>query len=155
METLELENDTTQVIDDERQVDQKSGIITRHPSPDETAVLMQAVRDQGGDPIDLHTTPTWVAEKDGKIIGCLAARLAFEVLPFPVQSAEGALSIPAGRAEQLLFESCHRWMRSAKNGVGAHYSVTVANDDDTGNLLHRLGWKVVDFAKSKVFARTF
>jgi hypothetical protein len=143
------------VVDDERQVDQKKGIVTRHPTLEEIEALMKAEVDRCGHANNLMTMPSWIAEQDGKIIGCLSVRPVFEVLPFPVQSAEGVPVIPSGRAERLLFEACHRWMRSAKNGTGAHYALSVSPDEDTSSQLTRLGWKLVDLAKSSVFWRTF
>lgn len=143
------------VMDDERQVDQKTGIITRHPTLEEIASLMKAEMDRCGQANNLMTMPSWIAEQDGKIIGCLSARMVFEVLPFPVQLEVGVPVIPSGRVERLLFEACHRWMRSAKNGVGAHYALSVSPDEGTSSQLSLLGWKLVDLAKSSLFWRIF
>jgi hypothetical protein len=140
---------------DERRVDQKSGLITRHPTLEEIDQLMKAETDRGGRVVDLRTVPSWVVEENGVIVGCLVARPVFEVHSFPVASAEGIPTIPGGRAELLLLEACHRWLRSAKNGVGAHYAFSISPDESSDAQLARLGWKQIELGEQSVFARTF
>lgn len=151
------------LVDDERQIDQKTGIITRQLTMEERHRLTKAELDRCGQAIDLLRVPCWVAEENGKIIGCMAARVVFEVIAHPVQSPEGVPMLPTGHAERLLLETCHRWMRSNKakagthiaNGVGSHFAIYKSPAESTSELLRRLGWKLVDFASSTIFARTF
>jgi hypothetical protein len=135
---------------------QKTGIITRAATDDEKIQLMKNAEQDGRElsPVNLLKGPVWVAELDGQIIGCLRARLMFEVQPFPVRRGE-LTSETNGRLWQLLLESCHRWMRSFRNGLGVESAVTICGDNDTYALLTRLGWKVPDFTGQTLFTRGF
>jgi hypothetical protein len=134
---------------------QKTGIVTRVPTIEEKARLMNAAKQQGIEVhCDLQKGPAWVAEAEGEIIGCLRARLIFEVQPFPVQG--GALTPEMNeRAAQLMLEACHRWMRSFRNGLGVEESFQLAVTPDRQNLLKRLGWKVFNVAEATLFGKTF
>jgi hypothetical protein len=134
---------------------QKTGIVTRAPMIEEKARLMNAARQQGIEVnCDLQKGPAWVAEIDGKVIGCLRARLVFEVQPFPVQSGPLTPEI-SDRAEYLMLEACHRWMRSFRNGIGVDESFQVAATPDRQNLLKRLGWKALNIAEATLYGKTF
>ena len=134
---------------------QKTGIVTRVPTIEEKGRLMNAAKQQGIEVCcDLQKGPAWVAEAEGEIIGCLRARLIFEVQPFPVQA--GAVTPELNeRAEQLLLEACHRWMRSFRNGLGVEETFQVATTPDRQNLLKRLGWKALNVAEATLFGKTF
>jgi hypothetical protein len=135
---------------------QKTGIITRAATEAEKIQIMKNAEQDRGElqATNLLKGPVWVAEFDGQIIGCLRARLMFEVQPFPVRRAEPTPEINS-RVGQLLLESCHRWMRSFRNGLGVESAVTVCGDGDTRATLGRLGWKIPDLTGQTLFTRGF
>jgi hypothetical protein len=149
--------DVSAMVDDFAEAEfykcRKTGIVTRHATPAEKIRLMTTARQSGGGVADLLKGPCWVAEIDGQIIGCLRARLIFEVQPFPVQTS----TTPEinNRADALMLEACHRWMRSFRNGLGVDESFQVATTPDRQSLLKRLGWKAVNVAQSTLFGKNF
>jgi hypothetical protein len=134
---------------------QKTGIVTRVPTIEEKARLMDAAKQQGMELCcDLQKGPAWIAELDGAIVGCLRARLTFEVQPFPVPASPQTAET-VERASQLLLEAGHRWMRSFRNGLGVEESFQVATTPDRQNLLKRLGWKTLNVAEGTLFGKNF
>jgi hypothetical protein len=135
--------------------DQKTGIVTRHSTPAESIALMKAAEGRADDLPNLLKGPCWIAELDGKIVGCLGTRLIFEVHPFPVPGAPLDDAETNERAEQLLLEMCHRWMRSFRNGLGISHVASIASTPERQHLLARLGWKLCSLGESMLFGRTF
>ncbi|SRR6266851_7758372 len=93
-----------------------------------------------GEKVELSGNPVWVAEKDGKIIGFIAARLVWQVEPMTV-FPEIKNKMTRRRVTRELYWAASSWLGNRDlNGTGVHLALGVTRNIAVLQWAKAMGW---------------
>ncbi len=115
-------------------------MIFRPAAPDELPELQRRLDATDGERIDLETTPAWVAERDGEILGILPARLFWNLEPLVIFD-EVTNRLTRSRAALGLYRAAEAYLADPmRNRTGCHWIFCFTRSDAVKGWANRLGW---------------
>jgi hypothetical protein len=112
-------------------------LIIRTARVDELEYLMGRME---GERIELHGTPVWVAEQDGKLVGFIAARLVWQIEPMTV-FPEVRNKMTRRRVTRQLYRAVASWLGDRDlNGTGVHLAFAVTRSFAVMQWAKAMGW---------------
>jgi hypothetical protein len=130
-----------------------AGLSFRCPTIDELPELTQRLVDSGGEVINLWTTPCWVAEQDGNIVGMLPIRLHWQFEPlyiFPEVTSKAT----RGRACYGLYKAAEAWISGPLNGTGIYRAFAITRMLAVRSWAKKMGW-LHQYQRAPLFIKNF
>lgn len=107
-----------------------------------------------GEEIDLHGTPVWVAEEDGKLLGMVALRLVWQIEPLTVYP-EVENHMTRRRVGRELYRTAASWLADReRNATGIYTAFAVTRDAAVMGWVKAMGW-LEQYIGAKTFTRQF
>jgi hypothetical protein len=126
----------------------------RAARPDELPFLMEKLRESGGEVIDLYTTPCWVAEVDGAIVGLLPIRLWWQFEPMYV-FPEVKNKATRARACYGLYRAAEGWILDRNlNGTGIRRAFAITRRMAVRGWAKQMGW-LHQYKRAPLFIKHF
>ena len=130
------------------------GLTFRHPTLEEIPGLMERLAASGGEVIDLWSTPCWVAEKDGAIVGMLPIRLMWQFEPLYV-FPEVTNRSTRGRVCYGLYKAAEEWVANrSKNNTGIYRAFAITRLMAVRGWAKKLGW-LHQYRRAPLFIKHF
>ena len=130
------------------------GLTFRCASVDELPQLTQRLKDSGGEVIDLWTTPCFVAERDGEIVGMLPVRLWWQFEPLLI-FPEVKNKATRGRACYGLYKAAEAWVTNPQfNGTGIYRAFAITRLLAVRGWAKKMGW-FHQFKRAPLFITLF
>lgn len=125
--------------------------VIRTARVDELEMLMGRM---DGERIELHGTPVWVAEQDGKIVGMIAARLVWQVEPMTV-FPEVTNEMTRRRVTRELYRAAASWLGDRdRNATGIYTAFAVTRSAAVLGWSKAMGW-LEQYRGATLFTKRF
>ena len=139
-------------------MDATNAVVTaRLAQPEELEQMESRLIESGFTFSDIRTTPCFVAEQDGRLIGLLVARLLTE--PVSIWQGEPLLVFPEvenvstrRRAMYLLWREFEQWLQSDLNGSGFRRFLAITYDTKAKQLFTHAGLTKLEACDAQPFA---
>lgn len=114
-------------------------------------MLMQRLKDSGGEEIDLNSARVWVAVEHEQIIGMLPLRMCWQAEPLLV-FPEVTGTHKRRRAGFGMYRAMMAWIAGPENRTGIRWLFGITRSDAVARWLGKLGW-FHQYAGAKTFLK--
>jgi N-acetylglutamate synthase-like GNAT family acetyltransferase len=126
----------------------------RQARADEIPYLQARLAETEGEQINLNTARTWVAVEDGKLIGMLPLRMAWQAEPLHI-FPEVTRDAQRRRAGLLMYRAATSWIADrSQNKTGIHWLFGITRSKAVAGWLTKLGWHQ-QYIGAKTFLKYF
>jgi N-acetylglutamate synthase-like GNAT family acetyltransferase len=121
---------------------------------DEIPFIAERLKESGGIRIDLYRAPVWVAERNGQIVGILAAHLNWNIEPLLIFPEVKDKAVRR-RACYGLYRAAEAWISdSNRNITGVSEAFAVTRSPVVMSWARRMGW-FRQFKRASFFIKHF